>query len=122
VLIAVAFGAVFLLWRFRSLQPAALEPGWAARALVLAGDGVRGTRDGDSGRARFSEPFGVAVAADGTIYIADAGDADRIRRISPDGGVVTVAGGGPGFADGFGEAARFSTPSGLTETSATPAT
>lgn len=120
VLIFGAFGAVLLWWRFRPLSPAALEPGWVARALVLAGDGVRGIRDGDSGRARFSEPFGVAVAADGTIYIADAGEADRIRRISPDGSVFTVAGGGPGFVDGVGEAARFSTPSGLvTDTSGT---
>src|SRR6266850_1210316 len=109
----MAFGAVWLLWGFRPLPPAPLEPGWVARALVLAGDGVRGTRDGDSGNAGFSEPFGLAVAADGTIYIADAGEADRIRGISPDGRVFTVAGGGHGFVDGVGEAARFSTPSGL---------
>jgi sugar lactone lactonase YvrE len=113
VLIAVALVAGFLWWRLRSLPPAELEPGWIARAVVLAGDGVRGTRDGNVERARFSEPFGLAIAGDGTIYIADAGDADRIRRISPDGRVVTVAGGGHGFVDGVGEAARFSTPSGL---------
>ena len=63
MLIPMAFGAVWLLWGFRPLPPAPLEPGWVARALVLAGDGVRGTRDGDSGNARFSEPFGLAVAA-----------------------------------------------------------
>lgn len=110
---ALGFGAVLLWWRFGPLPPATLEAGWAARVLVLAGDGVRGTHDDDSGLARFSEPFGLAVAADGTIYIADAGDADRIRHISPDGRVFTVAGGGHGFVDGVGEAARFSTPSGL---------
>jgi sugar lactone lactonase YvrE len=105
--------AAFWWWAFRPLPPPALEAGWQARAAVLAGDGVRGTRDGEAGGARFSEPFGLAIAADGTIYVADAGDADLIRRISPDGRVATVAGGGPGFADGIGEAARFSTPSGL---------
>lgn len=56
---------------------------------------------------------GVAAGADGTIYVTDAGDADRIRRISPGGVVDTMAGGGPGFVDGPGITARFSTPSGL---------
>lgn len=81
--------------------------------VVLAGDGKAGWRDGRADRARFSEPFGVAVAADNTIYVSDAGDSHRIRAISPAGEVSTVAGGGAGFADGAGAAARFSTPSGL---------
>ena len=63
--------------------------------------------------ASFSDPFGVAAARDGSIYIADAGDAQRIRRIGADGTVSTFAGGGLGYADGRGTAARFSTPSGI---------
>jgi DNA-binding beta-propeller fold protein YncE len=94
-------------------RPVALLPNWTARALVLAGDGTLGSRDGDAADASFSDPFGVAVAADGTTYVADAGTTQRIRKISTDGRVSTIAGGRDGFADGLGEAARFSTPSGL---------
>lgn len=104
----------FVLWR-RILHPRerALEVDWVAVAAVLAGDGTAGMRDGDATRARFSDPFGVASAADGSIYVADAGDAQRVRRIAPDGVVSTLAGGDEGYADGLGAAARFSTPSGL---------
>ena len=91
----------------------ALEPGWPAIVVTLAGDGVAGVRDGDASRSRFSDPFGVAIAQDGTIYVSDAGDSQRIRRLSPDGVVSTLAGGERGFSDGVGLAARFSTPSGL---------
>jgi sugar lactone lactonase YvrE len=80
---------------------------------VLAGDGRTGIDDGDVGHARFSDPFGIAVAADGTVYVADAGDAQRIRRVSADGTVTTIAGSTAGYADGPGPAARFDTPSGI---------
>jgi DNA-binding beta-propeller fold protein YncE len=112
LLIGAAAGALW--WWTAARAPEPLEPGWAAMALVLAGDGVDGWRDGPSRRARFSDPFGVAAAPDGTIYIADAGESQAIRRISPDGHVVTIAGGTRGFADGQGASARFDTPSGLT--------
>ena len=101
-----------LLWRLQS-RVGPLEPDWTAVVSVLAGDGVIGTRDGDAGRARFADPFGVAVAADGSIYVADAGEAQRIRRIAPDGRVSTFAGGGLGYANGAGSNARFNTPSAL---------
>jgi sugar lactone lactonase YvrE len=109
---AIAAGVVVRMGGSSS-RPRALESGWVATALTLAGDGVAGVRDGDSSRARFSDPFGVAIAADGTIYIADAGDAQRVRRLSPDGTVSTFAGSAAGFADGVGVAAQFNTPSGL---------
>ena len=67
---------------------------------VLAGNGIAGTVDGLGTSARFSEPFGIVAAPDGTVFVADAGHSDRIRRIAPDGHVSTVASG-------------FSTPSGL---------
>jgi sugar lactone lactonase YvrE len=90
-----------------------LEPGWSATAITIAGDGTAGVRDGDAVHARFADLFGVAVAADGTIYVSDAGESQRVRRLSPDGTVSTVAGSVLGFADGIGAAARFNTPSGL---------
>jgi sugar lactone lactonase YvrE len=94
-------------------RPRSLEPGWTGTATVLAGDGTEGMRDGDASRARFSDPFGITSSADGTVYIADAGDAHRIRGITPDGIVFTVAGRGAGFADGPASTARFRTPSSL---------
>jgi sugar lactone lactonase YvrE len=111
--VALALTAASAWWVLKRHHIRALEPRWAATTLVLAGDGVPGVRDGDAAKARFSDPFGIAAAADGTIFVADAGEAQRIRKISPDGRVSTFAGGRPGFADGVGEAAQFSSPSGL---------
>ena len=113
--LAIAAAVVFQ-YRARWLpqRDAPLDPNWMPRVLTLAGDGGAGTIDGEASEARFSDPFGVAVGADGTIYIADAGDAQRIRAVSPGGRVFTLAGGERGFADGRGADARFDTPSGLT--------
>lgn len=81
--------------------------------MLVAGDGRDGLRDGPASKARFSEPYGIALAPDGTIFLADAGRANRVRRIDPDGTVTTIAGGEEGFADGEGDRARFATPSGI---------
>jgi sugar lactone lactonase YvrE len=110
-LFVAATSVAVIVWRRLSPDvPPALGDKWVARTVVLAGDGVREVRDGGLPRARFWEPFGLAVAPDGSIYVADG---DRIRRLLPDNRVVTVAGGASGLADGVGEAARFSMPSGL---------
>lgn len=78
---------------------------------VVAGQpGVSGDADGKAADARFNAPVGVAVDDDGTIFVADTYN-DRVRAISPDGIVRTIAGGRePGFADGAGSEARFDTP------------
>jgi sugar lactone lactonase YvrE len=115
VLVAIAVGGrEYVRQRLEPLPTPPLERGWQAAVSVLAGDGARGTIDGSAARARFSEPFGIAAAPDGTIFVADAGRADRIRRITSGGIVSTLAGGTSGFIDGDGTAAAFSTPSGLT--------
>lgn len=66
---------------------------------------------GDGGQARAATltlPTGVAVARDGTVYVADSGN-HAIRRIDRRGVITTVAGNGrPGFA-GDGAAARSAT-------------
>ena len=109
---ALAAGAWW--WTWGSMpRPRPLEPAWAAVVATIAGDGIAGVRDGDASLARFSDPFGVAIGPDGTIYMSDAGDAQRIRRLSPDGVVSTLAGGERGYSDGVGAAARFNTPSGI---------
>jgi sugar lactone lactonase YvrE len=111
-LLVASAGAAAWLWMREPRQPP-LDPGWTAIAQVLAGDGIAGGRDGHSSRARFSDPFGIARGSDGTIFVADAGTSQRIRRIAPDGTVSTVAGGVEGFADGASGDARFNGPSGL---------
>ena len=55
------------------------------------------------------------MANAGEVYVADTGN-HTIRKISPVGAVVTLAGtaGVPGSANGFGNLARFNSPSGIT--------
>lgn len=112
VFAAGGLGAAFW-WTRLPPRPTPIDSRWTATAFVLAGDGNPGVRDGSASKARFSDPFGVAIGIDGTVYVADAGDAQRIRAVTPDGRVFTAAGGDPGFADGVGAAAKFDAPSGL---------
>lgn len=83
---------------------------------TLAGSGAYGYLDGSGVTARFantqSVPLGgdVAVAKDGTVYVADAGNY-RIRKITLAGDVSTFAGSGTsGYVDGPGETAQFVNP------------
>lgn len=57
---------------------------------VVAGSAIHGFADGDTGTAAFASPKDVAVASDGTIYVADYRN-HRIRKISG-GTVSTLAG------------------------------
>jgi hypothetical protein len=62
---------------------------------VIAGDGKLGF-SGDNGpatKAALDAPEGMAISSNGTIYFADSGN-DRVRAISPDGTITTVAGNG----------------------------
>jgi sugar lactone lactonase YvrE len=110
VILAVAAGFA---WWLTTRRPDRLAPDWIPSAVVLAGTGVPGVRDGVAPAAQFSEPFGVAVAQDGSVFVSDAGDAHRVRRISPTGIVTTIAGGTRGFEDGTARSARFDTPSAI---------
>jgi len=78
---------------------------------TVAGTGVFGF-SGDGGPATLAKmagPRGVAVAPDGSLYIADVGNlfivntGNRIRRVGPDGIITTVAGTeSHGFSGGDG--------------------
>jgi len=70
-----------------------------------------GTVDGIGGWARFETPCGVAVDANGVVYVADTQN-HTVRKISSDGTVTTIAGsaGTAGKANGTGSAARFYQP------------
>lgn len=110
-----------LAWTF--LRPDPLPPpdpgpvptvlGWTPQIDLRAGDGVGGLQEGAGAQARFADPYGVAVGADGVVYVADAGDNNRIRRLWPDGRVDTLAGRGEGWTDGPAAQAQFNTPSQL---------
>ncbi|MET7391829.1 NHL repeat-containing protein [Streptomyces sp. NPDC005529] len=84
------------------------------RAMAtLAGTGQEGF-DGDGGRADQSAlhmPEEVAVAQDGTVYIADTLN-HRVRRVATDGVITTVAGTGQGSFGGDGGPARQAALSG----------
>jgi DNA-binding beta-propeller fold protein YncE len=80
---------------------------------TLAGSGIAGFADGVGAAAQFYHPLGVAVDGEGSFIIADSGN-DRVRKITPDGTVSTLAGGeSAGFADGAGAAAQFNHPLGV---------
>nr|MEA9634379.1 NHL repeat-containing protein [Xanthomonas sp. WHRI 8812E] len=93
--------------------PAATPLGWSAQLQWVAGNGVRGAQDGRAADAQFADPYGLAIDAHGTLYIADGGDNNRVRTVLANGSVQTLAGGREGFADGMGAAAAFNTPSGI---------
>lgn len=76
--------------------------------------GQAGSADGRGAAARFNDPSGLALDAEGNLLVADTMNC-TIRRISPDGTVTTLAGvpGAWSFADGPGAQAMFSAPVGL---------
>jgi serine/threonine protein kinase, bacterial len=78
---------------------------------TMAGSGTLGVRDGAGGDAQFGSPISLAVDGAGNVFVAD-GTAHSIRKIAPNGEVVTIAGalGEAGFVDGYGTAARFNAP------------
>ena len=76
-------------------------------ASIVAGKvGESGAKDGRAEEARFEFPNGLAVTANGGIYVNDR---HAIRKIGANGNVTTVAGSltEQGRTDGKGTAARF---------------
>lgn len=73
-----------------------------------------GSQDGSGSNARFDGPEGIVAAPDGNLYVAERNSA-TIRKVSPQGVAVTLAGstGAIGSQDGAGAGARFNTPTRL---------
>ncbi len=75
---------------------------------------LAGFLDGGDSIAEFGSPWGVAVDAQGNVYVGDESN-NCIRKISALGVVSTFAGNGtPGYADGIGTAAEIYGPNDLT--------
>ena len=81
---------------YEKSAPTASSPRWQARVstdtAATAGPGTQ---------ARISGPLGIAVALDGSLYIADTGN-NRVRQVATDGTISTVAGTGTAGYSGDG--------------------
>ena len=92
--------------RIRKITPAGV-------VSTLAGDGNAGIKDAAGALAEFNTPGGVATDASGNVYVADTYN-QRIRKITPGGAVITLAGNGTAdFKDGKGGLAEFNEPTGV---------
>ena len=77
---------------------------------TFAGGDSIGYRDGQQGEALFSFIIDMVIDPDGNIYLSDD---NRIRKITPQGLVSTLAGSTAGYQDGDAMSAKFSSPGGL---------
>jgi len=90
-----------------------VTPGGVVSTLAgLAGSS--GSSDGTGSTARFNGPQGVAVDANGNVYVADTYN-NTLRKVTLSGVVTTLAGLArtSGSSDGTGNAARFNNPYGV---------
>ncbi|QEM04795.1 hypothetical protein DIU31_015205 [Mucilaginibacter rubeus] len=77
---------------------------------TLAGNGTQGSADGKGADASFNRPSGLGLDASGDIYVADTRN-NKIRKVTPQGVVTTIAGsGGFGADNGPGATATFGGP------------
>ncbi|MDF3140942.1 MULTISPECIES: NHL repeat-containing protein [unclassified Streptomyces] len=103
---------------YRAVEPAHITATLEGVISTIAGLGSAGY-SGDSGPAVDAElntPAGPAVDASGNVYIADSNN-HRVRKISPDGIITTVAGNGSaGYSGDVGPAtaAQLNTPVSVT--------
>lgn len=91
-----------------------IDPGGTITTLAGTTSGLLG--DGEPARdARLTAPGSVAPLPNGGVLVADTGNA-RVRRITPLGAIIAVAGSTPGSSGDGGpaKAARLGAPAGVT--------
>src|ERR1051325_412915 len=103
--------AAFFIYRYAT-KPRPTNPNTQGRVTTFAGTGAPGSADGPRAAASFADPFGVAVDRRGNVLVSD-GATNRIRLITPQGEVKTIAGAGEGYNDGPALEAQFNTPSAI---------
>jgi len=86
----------------------------AIRKVTQAGvvstlTGTAGYQDGPLASSMFLHPLGVTIDASNNIYVADGGN-HKIRKISSDNMVTTIAGSTEGYVDGLDSVAEFEFP------------
>ena len=80
---------------------------------TLAGQNTRGFVDEKGSSAAFSHPQGIAIDKNGNLFVADVYN-NRIRKITPNGNVTTIAGSGArGYKNGRNTIATFNGPYGI---------
>jgi hypothetical protein len=73
---------------------------------------TRGNEDGTATTAKFDFIQGIAIADDGTLYVATV-TGNRIKKITTTGVVTTIAGSTMGYQDGPALTAKFANPYGV---------
>lgn len=76
-----------------ALEPVTFEDPYASQMLTLEADQIIGQQGAEPGQ--FSRPRGLAIAADGSLFVADTSN-HRIQHLTSDGEVISVWG---SFAD-----------------------
>ena len=89
-------GAIYV-----SVQSRILRVDQDAGLVPFAGSGILGFADGTPDQAQFNSLFGLAIDAQGNLYVAD-GFNNRVRLIDASGNVTTLAGNGAPAVQGSG--------------------
>ena len=76
----------------------------------FAGSGVFGFKDGNADESMFGSINDIVADEEGNVY---ASDENRIRKITAQGVVSTIAGSTAGYLDGDAITAKFNLPNGL---------
>lgn len=91
-------------FRIRKITP-------AGNVSTIAGNGGQGFKDGNAAEAQFSQDMhDIAVDDKGNLYVQDW---NRIRKITAQGIVSTIAGSTEGYIDGEGTVAKFNFLAGM---------
>lgn len=77
--------------------------------ITLAGTGEAGLVNDSGTSASFNRPVDLAIDSNGDLFVVDQGN-DRIRKVTQEGMVSSLAGSSKGFNDGTGSDAKFNAP------------